>query len=105
MFPFPHMIGSRPWRQYLGQALPEIEFPSCTVKTLIKEQKDVEHLKETAANQTRDKHITYGTEEKLTCPCMLGGNLSSADWTSDTSAVFNQEGQVIIGVWFSRAGA
>lgn len=42
---------------------------------LIKEQEDEGHLKETAANQTRDvrtyTHKQVHTEEKLTCPYML----------------------------------
>lgn len=40
-----------------------MQFPSSIVRALIKEQEDVEHLKESAANQTRDIHIqsTHGS--------------------------------------------
>lgn len=65
-------------------ALPEMEFPSCTVRALIKEQEDVEHLKESAANQRRDIHIqsTHGSSHRRKV---------------DSSILFNQEGQIMIG--------
>lgn len=88
-------------------ALPEMEFPSCTVRALIKEQEDVEHLKESAANQRRDIHIqsTHGSlhRGKVASSIRALGDLSS-DCTLDRSAVFNQEGQIMIGVWVSRVG-
>lgn len=52
------MSALRPLQRSIRQALPEVEFPSCYVRDLIKEQDNEEHLKETAANQTKHTQHT-----------------------------------------------